>query len=564
MNLFAGANFTGVVAFLRSGDGGQTWSVVSMPKFGFKSASGVLAIDPVMTNVIYASTPQHELQVSTDGGVTWTVPSMPNPLPGLKTSAPDHPSISSVAVDLNRAGVVYVLGPDDDSGRRNGFILASSDYGRTWSVLAESLNFSGKLFVDPNSSQILYGTNMGSSVGLVCTATNGGKCGLYKSTDGGKTWAATSMPRALVQSVAFDRAGATIYAWADAGVADVTGGAPGGVLKSADTGVTWTQVLQNVGVATFGKVARVDTANPGTVYSLGPTGGDAVSRSVDSAATWITAKLPQACDRPTDRICPHQIILHDLLILPTAPAAAPTPAISANGVVNAASYQPGVVANSWTTILGTNLAPRTDDWSNSIVDGKLPTSLDGVSVTMGGKPAVVAFISTGQLNVLAPDLPPGSAAVVVTTPAGVSATFTATVSTYNPAFFAWPANQVVATHADYSFTAKSGSISGAATMPAQPGETIVLWGMGFGPTTPAAPVGEAVGSDQVYSTSTTPAVTINNIPATVYGAALSPGSAGLFQIAIQVPAALPDGDWPIQAAIGGVTSPAGTILSVHR
>jgi uncharacterized protein (TIGR03437 family) len=59
-------------------------------------------------------------------------------------------------------------------------------------------------------------------------------------------------------------------------------------------------------------------------------------------------------------------------------------------------------------------------------------------------------------------------------------------------------------------------------------------------------------------------VTINNIPATVYGGALAPGSAGLYQIAIQVPSTLADGDWPIQATIGNITSPPGTILSVHQ
>jgi uncharacterized protein (TIGR03437 family) len=59
-------------------------------------------------------------------------------------------------------------------------------------------------------------------------------------------------------------------------------------------------------------------------------------------------------------------------------------------------------------------------------------------------------------------------------------------------------------------------------------------------------------------------VTINNIPATVYGAALSAGSVGLYQVAIQVPQTLPDGDWPIQVSIVGVTSPAGVLLSVHQ
>jgi hypothetical protein len=306
-NVYAGATFTGVVAFLRSGDGGQTWSLVSQPKFGFDAGAGALAIDPVMTNVIYTSTPQHEIEVSTDGGATWTVPSMPNPLPGLKTSAPDHPSVAAVAVDPNRTGVVYAIGPDDDNGQRQGYILASANYGQTWTILGQSLNFSGRLFVNPANSQVLYGTNVGSSVGLACDATNGGKCGLYKSIDGGKTWTVTGMPRALVQSVAFDTTARMLYAWADGGAQDVTSGAPGGLYKSADGGVTWTQALQNVGVATFGKVARVDPSSPGTVYSLGPTGADTVSRSTNSGVTWTMAKLPEGCDRPTDRICPIRL-----------------------------------------------------------------------------------------------------------------------------------------------------------------------------------------------------------------------------------------------------------------
>ncbi len=138
-------------------------------------------------------------------------------------------------------------------------------------------------------------------------------------------------------------------------------------------------------------------------------------------------------------------------------------------MVNAASFQPGIVPNSWVTIRGTNLAPRTDDWTNAIVNGKLPTSLDGVSVSMGGKPALVYFISAGQLNVLAPDLPPGPTTVTVMTPSGASAAAAATVVAYSPAFFLWPANQVVATRQDFSFAAKPGTFSGANTVAAKPG-----------------------------------------------------------------------------------------------
>src|SRR4029078_3442072 len=120
--------------------------------------------------------------------------------------------------------------------------------------------------------------------------------------------------------------------------------------------------------------------------------------------------------------CSQQEV-HDVVIAPSL-----QPAISA--VVNAASLQPPIVPNSWVTIFGTNLASKTDNWNNSIVNGKLPTSVDGVSVTMNGKAAYVYFIAPGQINVLAPDLAAGPVSVIVTTAAGSSAAFTATASQY--------------------------------------------------------------------------------------------------------------------------------------
>jgi uncharacterized protein (TIGR03437 family) len=243
----------------------------------------------------------------------------------------------------------------------------------------------------------------------------------------------------------------------------------------------------------------------------------------------------------------------------------PPPSISANGVVNGASFVPGVVPSSWTTIEGSSLAAQTGDWSNAIVNGRLPTTLNGVSVTIGGKPAYVYYVSPSQLNVLAPqDLPAGPVTVTVTTPGGGFTSFTTTASQYGPAFFPWPSSQVVATRQDYSFAAKQGTFAGTPTVAAKPGEVIILWGTGFGPTIPVAPDGVAVPSDRAYSTATQPAITINNTSATVYGAALTPGAVGLYQIAIQVPSSLADGDWPIQASIGGAASPLGIVLSVHH
>jgi uncharacterized protein (TIGR03437 family) len=219
-----------------------------------------------------------------------------------------------------------------------------------------------------------------------------------------------------------------------------------------------------------------------------------------------------------------------------------TPAISSNGVQNGASYQPGIAANSWVQIVGTNLSPVTDTWSNSIVsgNGNLPTSLDGVRVTIGGSPAYIEYVSSTQINVLAPNVSPGPVQVIVTTPSGTSSAFTVTASEYAPAFFPWPNNQVVATHSDYSYAVATGTFAGA------------------------APPGIPVPSGVTYNTSTLPSVTINGVAATVYAAALTSGDAGLYQVAIQVPSSLANGTWPLVVGVGGVQSTAAMVLAVQQ
>lgn len=260
---------------------------------------------------------------------------------------------------------------------------------------------------------------------------------------------------------------------------------------------------------------------------------------------------------------PQLMIPVTLNVNGTAPA---RPAITANGVVNGASFKPGVAPNSWATISGTNLASTSTDWGSLITSGKLPASLGNVTVLFGGKPAYLSYVSPSQVNVLIPDVAIGTTQMAVNNTGSVALPFNVNISTYAPAFFQWQGTtQPVATHnADYSYVAKDGTFAGLPTVAAKPGEVIILWGTGFGPTTPAAPLGIPTPSDRIYGTPASPTVTINNVSATVYGAALAPGFAGLFQVAIQVPDSLPDGDWPIVASIGGVQSPAGIVLSVKR
>lgn len=249
----------------------------------------------------------------------------------------------------------------------------------------------------------------------------------------------------------------------------------------------------------------------------------------------------------------------------TSVAAGAAPTITA--VTNGASFQPGVASNAWITITGSNLAPTTDTWDKAIQNGNLPTSLDGVSVSVGGQQAYINYISPTQINAMAPDAGSGNVSVTVTTPAGSSAAFTASASAVMPAFFLWPGGQAVATHAaDNRWAVKNGTFSGVTTVPAKPGEYVVLWGTGFGPTNPAAPAGQQTPSGQLYVTSNTVSVTINGAPATVYGstAALAPGFAGLYQLAVQIPANAPDGDLPVVATVGGAQSPAGVVISVKH
>jgi uncharacterized protein (TIGR03437 family) len=244
-------------------------------------------------------------------------------------------------------------------------------------------------------------------------------------------------------------------------------------------------------------------------------------------------------------------------------AAPNTPAIaSTGGVLNGASFQLGIAADSWMTINGTNLSSKTDTWSNAIVNGALPTTLDGVSVMVGDQAAYIEYISATQINALLPSVPAGTVPVTVTNANGTSQAVMAQVAAEQPAFFQW-GTYAVATRQNFSLAVKNGTFPGTTTVPAKPGDVIILWGTGFGPTSPSAPAGVETPSTTTYNTANTVSVTVGKEPATVYGAALAPGYAGLYQVAIQIPA-LANGDYPVVATINGALSPSTTMITVQQ
>jgi uncharacterized protein (TIGR03437 family) len=240
------------------------------------------------------------------------------------------------------------------------------------------------------------------------------------------------------------------------------------------------------------------------------------------------------------------------------------PVISTSGgVVSGASYQAGIGRNAWITIWGTNLCQTTDNWAKSMNNGGLPTNLSGVSVRIGGLSAYVSFVSPTQINALVPSVPPGNVQVTVTNDAGTSSSVPAVVNAFQPAFFQW-GSYAVATREDFTYAVKNGALSGAATVPAKPGDVIILWGTGFGPTTPAPPQGWVTPATPIFYTSNPVSVTVGDTPATVYGAALAPYYAGLYQVAIQIPPSLADGDYPVVATVAGASSPSTTLITVEK
>jgi hypothetical protein len=72
---------------------------------------------------------------------------------------------------------------------------------------------------------------------------------------------------------------------------------------------------------------------------------------------------------------------------------APQATVNITAVANGASFQAGCVSATWISILGANLSQTIRTWQDSdFVNGLLPTSLDGVSVTINGRAAYVGYI----------------------------------------------------------------------------------------------------------------------------------------------------------------------------
>jgi uncharacterized protein (TIGR03118 family) len=241
----------------------------------------------------------------------------------------------------------------------------------------------------------------------------------------------------------------------------------------------------------------------------------------------------------------------------------PAPAFTSASIGGAAGPNAGIAENTWLSVYGTDLAPTTRSWQASdFVGSKLPTSLNGVGVTLNGAPAYVYYISPKQIDVLAPaGLQPGPVQVQTTNNGFTSSSATAQAQAMAPAFFLFGGQYVAAVHSDNVSLVGSSTLfpNGLAT-PAQPGETIVMYGTGFGPTNPAVPDGQIVSG--AFNVANQVTISIDNVPAQIVSAVLS--QAGLYQFNVVVPPLALNGDLLVTAQVGGYSSPGSVYLTVLR
>ena len=225
------------------------------------------------------------------------------------------------------------------------------------------------------------------------------------------------------------------------------------------------------------------------------------------------------------------------------------PVISFNGVVDNAIFGAGdaLTAGDVAVVLGEQLSFQ------PLTVGPAPplaTTIGGAQVLVNGSPAPMYYSSYGQL---AFQVPFGlstidGASVQVTRDGQASNTVAMKIAPRAPRLLSVGGTSFGAiTLADGTLPLPAGTFPGLDTHPAHAGDTLVIYAIGLGPTSPGVPVGQAAPSSEPLSRLTsTPVVNMFNTgsPALVVQpsfAGLTPTYAGLYQVNVTVPANSPKG-----------------------
>ena len=170
-------------------------------------------------------------------------------------------------------------------------------------------------------------------------------------------------------------------------------------------------------------------------------------------------------------------------------------------------------------------------------------------MTIGGQAAFVAYISPTQINAQVPsNAQLGSQQVTVDTPAGNSGLFSITVSASMPGLLAPAAFNLSGKQYVGALFSDGSTFVLPRTRPAKPGDTITIYGVGFGAVTPSYTAGQIVSRS---NTLTTPLqVFFGDTQAMVTYMGLSPGSVGLYQFNVVVPTIPTNNAVPITFTLG--------------
>jgi uncharacterized protein (TIGR03437 family) len=224
---------------------------------------------------------------------------------------------------------------------------------------------------------------------------------------------------------------------------------------------------------------------------------------------------------------------------------------------------PAIAPGSWIEIYGSNLSFDAREWGTSDFSGNAaPTALDGTKVTIGGQSAFVYYISGGQVNVQVPsNVSTGQQQLIVQTPAGSSAAYNVTVNATEPGLLTFSGTQYLVALDGQSYVLPPGTVAGVNSIRAKAGDTISLYGIGFGNVNPSIPAGQIV---QTTNTLALPLqISIGGTTATVSYQGLEPPYVGLYQFNVVVPAVASSDKVPVTFTLNGTAGTQTLYIAVQ-
>ncbi len=252
-----------------------------------------------------------------------------------------------------------------------------------------------------------------------------------------------------------------------------------------------------------------------------------------------------------------------LLLCTVAWAQTPAPLYVKSSIVNAANSLASPLApNTIATLYGKNLAATTRGLSkDDLVAGDLPTALGGtgVRVFVGNQAAQLYFVSPQQINFLVPPrLAIGLQDVVVAFEGRAGLAVALDLADVSPALFQLDPEYVVATKPDGTLIDRHRR--------AKPGDVVILYANGLGWTKPRFSTGQIAVTAAPLERLGDFRLQLDGIDiekARILYAGIAPNFVGLYQINLQLPAALPL-DPEIRIGFGNTLSPPGIRLAATQ